>query len=366
MSGQSSPGATRAQSSGIWTVAGDRLIIVDGDAPATILVPSESVRLLAVDLPLRSRAKRLQALPFAVEEQIAERSDSVHLALGRELSSHRYLVGVVGHAQMERWTAMADAEGLGHAALVPDALALPVPPEGHWSVELGETRAVVRAADGTGFALAAPMLRAAWERAGQPLCLSYGDPLPEDMAAPEIAPIGESRVERLARPALDLRQGVYAARRVATTPGWGRRLAWIVGIGAVAHTVIASADTLMLRAIAERRENDTRALVEMMAPGTTLPTDAEISGRVADLIPPPAAQQSFVPLVTRVSSALSPMASAISVRTMHFEGNELVLDLDTSESDMPSRIDGAMRAAAIPATVTRSPDGAIRVTARTA
>ncbi|MBR0551025.1 type II secretion system protein GspL [Stakelama marina] len=358
--------AAGARPSGIWTVAGDRLIIVDGDAPATILVPSESVRLLAVDLPIRSRAKRLQALPFAIEDQIAERPESVHLALGSEISSNRYLVGVVAHAQMERWTEMAEEAGLGHAAMVPDALALPVPPEGHWAVDLGETRATVRAADGTGFALAAPMLRAAWERAGQPPCLAYGDPLPEDMAAPEIAPPGQSRAERLARPALDLRQAGYARQRMASSAGWGRRLAWIIGIGAVAHTVIASADTLMLRSIADRRENDTRALVQAMAPGASLPAEGGISGPVADLIPPPSGQRIFLPLVTRVSGALAPMASVIDVRTMHFEGNQLVLDLDTTDSGVPSRIDAALRSAAIPATVTQGPDGAVRITASAA
>jgi general secretion pathway protein L len=117
-----------------------------------MLVPTEQVRLLAVDLPLASRAKRMEALPFAIEDRIADPIESVHLALGMEIAPKRYLVGVVRHDVMESWVARADEAGLGHAAMVPDALALPVPGEGAWAVDLGETRAVVRAGDGTGFA----------------------------------------------------------------------------------------------------------------------------------------------------------------------------------------------------------------------
>ncbi|WP_394652783.1 type II secretion system protein GspL, partial [uncultured Sphingomonas sp.] len=91
------PGASLDASgpAGVWTLTGEALAVSDADGPATVLVPNEAVRLLAVDLPLPTRAKRLAALPFAVEELIAEPIDSVHLALGIELSPKRYLVGVV-------------------------------------------------------------------------------------------------------------------------------------------------------------------------------------------------------------------------------------------------------------------------------
>ncbi|WNO54791.1 type II secretion system protein GspL [Stakelama saccharophila] len=356
--------ATGSRSSGIWTLAGDRLIIADSEGPATILIPSESVRLLAVDLPLRSRAKRLQALPFALEDRIAEKSDGVHLALGTAIAPNRYLAGVVAHERMRHWVELAEAAGLERAALVPDALALPMPPEGCWSVDLGETRAVVRSADGTGFALAAPMLWTAWERAGRPACVEYGDPLPEDMVAGDVARPTGSRVERLAVPALDLRQGAYARQRAVSDAGWGRRVAWILGLGAVAHIAIAGADTLMLRAIADRREADTRALVATMAPGAGLPQDGPIAGAVADLIPAPTGERRFVSALTRVSGALTPLAGSIAVRDLRFAGDMLTIDLASSAPGMVGRIDAALRDANISATVRPSTDGAIHITAQ--
>ena len=85
-SAMGAPDLEAPRADGVWTLAGDRLIIVDASGPATILVPTEQVRLLAVDLPLANHAKRLAALPFAIEDKIAEPLENVHIALGKELS----------------------------------------------------------------------------------------------------------------------------------------------------------------------------------------------------------------------------------------------------------------------------------------
>lgn len=352
------PDLTEPRAAGVWTLAGDRLIINEAGGPATILVPTEQVRLLAVDLPLANRAKRLAALPFAIEDLIAEPVDSVHLALGAEIAPKRYLVGVVRHDTMARWVEIADAAGLGHAALVPDALALPRPSDGAWAVELAGDRAVTRSGDGTGFAIPASMLRAAWQGAGSPPATAYGDVLPEDMMAGRgiIDPAG------LAAPTLDLRQGVYARRRETNSNLW-RRLGWIVALGAAAHVVIATSDTLMLRSIAERRANDTRALVAKVAPGATV--GADLVGGVTDLLPTggTARPDAFLPVVTRISGALAPLAGSFTVRTMNFQANTLTMDVDGTDPGLAARIDAALKSARVAGTVTNATDGSIRITA---
>jgi general secretion pathway protein L len=349
----------------VWTLAGDRLIIAERGGPATIVVPTEQVRLLAVDLPLASRAKRLDALPFAVEELIAEPVESVHLALGAEVAPKRYLVGVVRHELMAVWIDSAEDAGLGHAAMVPDALALPRPAEGEWSVDLGADRAVVRAGDGTGFAISPAMLQAAWQAAGRPAARSHGLPLPAEMLAGGSSIEPAALVERLLAPALDLRQGRYARRRAALPNIW-RRLGWIVALGAAAHVVIATADTLMLRSIADRREAEARAVAAIAAPGANLGGD--LAASVADLLPtgsgaPP---DTFLPLLTRVSSALGPLAEAISVRAINYQANTLTLDLEGGDPGLAGRVDAALRASRVPGSVTRSPDGSVRITASNA
>lgn len=347
-----------ANVAGVWTLAGNGLIIAEPDGPATVLVPTEQVLLLAVDLPLASRAKRLEALPFAIEDRIADPVDAVHLAIGAEIAPKRYLVAVVRHDVMAAWVERAGAAGLGHAAMVPDALALPVPADGGWSVDLGAHRAVVRAGDGTGFACAATMLMPVWQAAGRPPAIAYGAPLPAEMMLGERALEPEPLARRLLSPPLDLRQGLYARRR-AVSNVW-RRIAWIVAIGAVAHTGIALADTVMLGVIAGRRAAETRYLLMTNAPGTPLSSD--LAATAANALPRGnGVPQAFLPLLSRLSAALAPLGG-ISARAIEFQGNSLTMDLD-GQPGLAARIREALARARVTATVAESPDGSIRITA---
>lgn len=361
------PDPSEPLAAGVWTLAGDRLIIAARDWPATILVPTGQVRLLAVDLPLPSHARRVAALPFAVEDRIAEPIDSVHLALGEQLSSGRYLVGVVRHDVMARWVALADEAGVGHAAMVPDVLTMPRPAEG-WAVSQSGGRAAVREAEGTGFEVPAALLRPAWEAAGRPDIISYGEMLPDDMqkAASALDPAAFGPAAGAAVAALNLRQGPYAVRKVAGSNLW-RKFAWVAAIGAAAHILIALGDTLMLRNIANLRENEARAAASLAAPGVALGDD--LANSITGMLPSGGAQvpQLFLPLVTRVSGALGPLAGSFAVRAMTFQGRLLTLDLEASpDATLAARIEAALKANGVGAQVVRSPEGTIRITASAA
>lgn len=335
----------------------DRLVMVDPDGPATVLVPTESVLLTAVDLPLASAAKRIAALPFAVEDRIADPVEVVHLALGAELEPKRYLAGVVRHSIMSSWLARLELAGLSDAALVPDALALPRPDAGQWAVAIEGRRALVRVPDGTGFALPDALLPGAWERAGRPQVLVFGDPLPAPMEGVTSA---THVADQLDRPALDLRQGVYTARP-AGSPFW-RRLGWIAGIAVAAHAVIVLADVMMLRAIAYRRAAETIALVQQMAPNAQISGD--VAAGVADLLPVAQGDARFGALLSRLSAALMPMQGALSVRSVHYNNGELSMDIDTLDPAVAARVRSALSASGIAATVDRSPSGGLLVRAR--
>lgn len=359
MTGQLISSAPDSRADGVWTLSGGRAIIAEARGPATMLVPSESVALLSVVLPLASRGRRIAALPFAVEDKIADPIEAVHLALGAQIGPQTYLVAVVRHAEMAAWVEAAEAAGIGHAAIVPDALALPVPGAGEWCVRADAGRVVVRSGDGTGFALPMALVAAAWERAGRPFVWSVDGAPVGDLPSARWAGGGDIG-DWLAAPAVDLRQGVYA-RRGGARGGWGRRLAWIAAAGIVAHIGIAAADAVMLRVIAERRAADVRAAVAQAAPGANLSGDLEAS--VVAMLPvagPPPGR--FVPLVNATSRALAPLSSAVTARAMRFEGNALILDIDPGPPDLTQRIRDAFAAAGVAAQVTAAPDGAIRAT----
>lgn len=335
---------------GVWGLAGEGAVLreaADG-GPATILVPTEQVLLTAVDLPLPSRRQRLAALPFAIEDRIAAPIETVHVALGQAVAPGRYLAGVATPAVMLGWTAQAQAAGLGQAALVPDALTLPVPAAGAWSVERTGDRVLVRAEDGTGFAVSAPRFAALWAAAGQPACILFGDPLPDAIpgVAAEIAPGGLA--ERLRLPALDLRQGAFARPRRGTSALW-RRAAIVAGCGLLAHGAIAAADTIALQRIAAERKAETRAIVERIAPGTS--DDGDLAEVAGDLLPvaggvPGAA---FLPAVAKVSGALG---GGVTLRALAYDAGAGTLVLDVAAADLTAvqALEARLRAAGLSAT----------------
>ncbi|MEP9403260.1 type II secretion system protein GspL [Sphingomonas sp. VNH70] len=353
--------APAGPAAGVWAVAGGEAILVDAAGPATLLVPSEAVLLLIADLPLPSAAKRLAALPFAVEDRIADPLEAVHLALGQAVGDRRYLVAVVRHGVMAQWIAIAGAAGIGGARFVPDSLALSAPVEG-WSVELTGARALVRAADGTGFALPAPMLVAAWEAAGRPPVQATGDPLPDAMAGQGSAFPPAPLAERVAAAPIDLRQGLHARRR-GPLPSVARKVAMILGLAALAHGVIAVADTLMLQRIAGRRQAALQQLVATTAPNVPTGGD-DFATRVADLLPRATGTNRFVPLLSRVGQALTPIGPVLVVRSMNFEGNVLTIDAESPETGMADRIRAALTGAGIAGEVATAPGGGLRITAR--
>lgn len=348
---------TAAPAAGVWTLAGEHPIIADAGGPATLLVPSEKVLLLAVDLPLSTRAQRLEALPFAIEDRIADPIESVHLAIGAELAPRQYLVGVVRHSVMAEWLALADVAGLEHAMLVPDALALARPAESAWTVEQANGRALVRVGDGTGFALPAALLPAAWEAAGRPPVRSQGEPLAVVIDAQSVAPM--PLAEALAVPALNLRQGRYAQRARSST--FARKLAVVAAAAVAAHVVIAAADTMMLRAIADRREAETRQLLQTAAPD--LANTSDIAAGIADRLPRPTGDNRFLPLLARVSAVLQPLSSSVGIRSIAWDGTAVVVDLDPGDAGVADRLRAALTEARVQGRVVADPAGGLRITA---
>lgn len=118
-----------------------------------VLVPAEDVVLTEVDLPIRQRAKLLQAIPYSLEEQFAEDVDKLHFAAGERQANGRIPVLVASHARMKNWLAPFEAAGVRPKAIVPDVLCLPGPVDDeHWSALCEGNKSVVRTGPYQGFA----------------------------------------------------------------------------------------------------------------------------------------------------------------------------------------------------------------------
>lgn len=288
---------------GLWSLVGGELReIARWDVgPASVLVPTEDVLLLAVELPLAGTARRRAALPFMVEDRIAAPLDAVHIALGGALAKTTYLVGVVRHDIMAGWAARLGDAGLDHASIVPDALLLPVPAPGHWHVAGAADRLVVRTDTGIGLAVPAGRFAAVRAAGGSLPCIVFGPP-PVDLPMATAAAAGPD-VMALASPPLDLRAGPYAPPPRAL-PRTVRRAAAVVGLGLLAHTALLAADARAAATAAAHRRTRTEALMRATLPGAILPGAAHTVDLDRLL---PAGHGRLLPLLARAAAALQPV-----------------------------------------------------------
>ncbi|MFO1353013.1 MAG: type II secretion system protein GspL [Gammaproteobacteria bacterium] len=129
----------------------------------TLVVPTERILLTATSVPGRNRALRIKALPYTLEDSLADPVEDLHFAIGA-LTATDVAVAVVRHAVMEAWLATLDALGMTIDAMIPDALLLPLA-DNAWSVLLEERRAVVRLTPWRGFACERALLPLFLQRA---------------------------------------------------------------------------------------------------------------------------------------------------------------------------------------------------------
>ncbi|AQS40511.1 type II secretion system protein L (GspL) [Shewanella psychrophila] len=96
-----------------------------GNRPVDILVPSSAITLTQVELPEKGQRQAIQALPFMLEENLAENVDDLHFVTGPR-EGEFLSVAVVAHDQMRTWLTWLSDAGLKAKRIVPDCLALPL------------------------------------------------------------------------------------------------------------------------------------------------------------------------------------------------------------------------------------------------
>lgn len=119
-----------------------------------VQVPSEDVLLLSVNLPDMSRARLMQALPFALEEQIIGDLDEQHIVVVGDIIAGNVPVAVVTHHKMRLWLDQLNERGVQADCMLPASVALPAAPQmnllqGRYAVKksrVGQTKKIYRIA----------------------------------------------------------------------------------------------------------------------------------------------------------------------------------------------------------------------------
>jgi general secretion pathway protein L len=126
------PDAAKASTPGLpppETVARAQQIIV--------LVPGSEVVLLESPAVSKNRAQLAKAVPYALEDQLAQPVEEMHFALAARVAGATVGVAAVAHARLAGWLAELEAAGIRPDVLLPEPLALPL---GHLLIESGNAQ----------------------------------------------------------------------------------------------------------------------------------------------------------------------------------------------------------------------------------
>lgn len=133
-----------------------------GNRPVDVLVPAAAMTLTSVHLPEKGQRQALKALPFMLEEALAEDVDAMHFTVGPR-DGDALSVVAVAHEQMQTWLGCLTEAGLKVKRIVPDCLALPLQ-ECQWAAMNFGNELLLRTGLATGQSLPLPWLPIALEQ----------------------------------------------------------------------------------------------------------------------------------------------------------------------------------------------------------
>lgn len=92
----------------------------------TVVIPTMDVTLLQVALPKMNRQRLLQALPFAIEEQLLSDVNDLHFAVGSYTADGTLPVVIVAKQKMTAWLDALKLKNIIPSQLIPDVFLLPI------------------------------------------------------------------------------------------------------------------------------------------------------------------------------------------------------------------------------------------------
>lgn len=109
--------STGTRRSGVSSGSLSEAATAASDRPVIAMVPAVDILTTTVHMPVRSASKIRTALPFALEENLAEDVGDLHFAVGVRKDDNRLAVAVVAHDRMSDWLQRLSTVGIKPAVL---------------------------------------------------------------------------------------------------------------------------------------------------------------------------------------------------------------------------------------------------------
>lgn len=263
------------------------------DTRSLALIPAEYTSMHLIDLPKVSARKKEAMIRFAVEDLIATPLDTVVVSQAPSSPQAPQLALVTAAAILAR----SSADG---RRAFPECLLIAAPATSNtWAVWSENARAVVRTADGTGFAASIDMLQVLWRAAGQPAITTLADPLPEVFAASTTKPIPPAATDLAFRFAQDAARETGSKLRIMA---FAACTILIAGVGLLA---VRAVDTLAYQHRADTERSAAQRAIAVTLPGIDVSSD--VTPILARLAPKPTApaRDGFLPLLSDITAQLS-------------------------------------------------------------
>jgi len=98
-----------------------------------VLVPAIDCLVTQVAIPSRQKRQQLKAIPFALEEQLADDIEDMHFAIGKRKNDGQLPVVAVSKTKVDNWLQILNAAGISASAMMPLSGLLEAP-EKVWSI----------------------------------------------------------------------------------------------------------------------------------------------------------------------------------------------------------------------------------------
>jgi len=118
----------------------------------TVFVPAEDVLLMTTNVPSRNRNDIVNAIPYALEDRLAEDIEGLHFAVGERSANEDIPVAVVADDKMSGWLQSLRDVGIEPAILTTELFGLATQTQ-HWSILLEDKKVLLRDGAQSGFAM---------------------------------------------------------------------------------------------------------------------------------------------------------------------------------------------------------------------
>ncbi|OED39179.1 type II secretion system protein GspL [Chromatiales bacterium (ex Bugula neritina AB1)] len=115
-----------------------------------MVIAGTEVLLEDVAVPATNLSRALKAVPYALEEQLAQDVEASHFAFGAKLADGKIPVAVIARDSMDWLKSQCKQAGLTPAEVIPETMVLPLV-EGRWTVMTNSSHSAVRTSLTKGF-----------------------------------------------------------------------------------------------------------------------------------------------------------------------------------------------------------------------